>query len=236
MPDLDSDANVKSLFAELKTGNTSAVEEMIMKDPGLMNATSEDGLSAVMTAIYYGRKDIVELLVSMGAQINIYEASASGDFKAFEKLMGGEPSLANSFSLDGFTPLHLASFFGSSEIAKYLIEKGADVNSIAKNPTKVMPLHSAAAGHHNDICELLVLHGADVNAKQQAGFTPLHEAAMNGNLEITKLLLDHGARINEKSDSGMTALGFTKMESRESGPKEDREKVGEYLRQHGTIE
>jgi ankyrin repeat protein len=228
-------SGAKDIFLAVTGGALSAVHELVSKDPNLVNAKSEDGLSVLMTAVHYGRKEIAEYLVNKGANVNIFEASALGDTRKLSGFVEQDPSLVNAFSVDGYTPLHLASFFGNYWIAKILVERRADVNSIAKNATKVMPLHSAAAGRHNDICELLVANGADVNAKQQSGFTPLHEAAMNGNLALAKLLLEKGARINEKSETGKTALDFAMMEGRESGPKEDRDKVADFLKTRGAV-
>ncbi len=85
------------------------------------------------------------------------------------------------------------------------------------------------------IIEMLVDHGADVNAAQQAGFTPLHEAAQSGNLQAAILLLSHGAKINVKADNGKTPLALTLVEGREAGSKEDRDRVAEFLRDHGAL-
>jgi len=105
---------------------------------------------------------------------------------------------------------------------------------LANNATNVRPLHSAVAHHHFEISKLLVDHGADVNARQQGGFTPLHEAALGGCAEIATLLLEHGANINAKTDKGKTPIEFTAEESREAGPKQDREKVARILAKHGA--
>jgi len=89
----------------------------------------------------------------------------------------GEPPLVN-----GRTALHIASYDGKDEIAKYLISKGADVN--AKNDIGWTPLHQAAAdtGHaeHDagklEVAKILISNGANVNATDSRGLTPLNWA------------------------------------------------------------
>ncbi len=225
----------KEFLDSVKRGELEQTKTALRKDPSLINAQDEKGISAVLLAAYHGHRDLAEFLASNKPSVNIYEASTTGKTGQAIALLRKEPELVNSYSSDGFTPLHLASFFGRPETVKMLLESKAHVNAVAKNPTKVMPLHSALAGGSMPIIEMLVDHGADVNAAQQAGFTPLHEAAQSGNLQAAILLLSHGAKINVKADNGKTPLALTLVEGREAGSKEDRDRVAEFLRDHGAL-
>src|SRR5207245_6261852 len=86
------------------------------------------------------------------------------------------------------------------DAARLLLEHGAQVDAVAKNPMSVMPLHSAAAGHSLAVVQALLEHGAAPNAKQQQGWTALHEAAQRGDNEMIALLLRHGADPTVKND------------------------------------
>lgn len=70
------------------------------------------------------------------------------------------------------TPLFYSLEFGNEELIKYILEKGADVNSI-NGETKDTPLHEISSGFLS-ICKILVKKGADVNAKNTLDQTPLH--------------------------------------------------------------
>jgi ankyrin repeat protein len=189
----------------IKAGDTVKVEELLDQDAALVNAKSENGVSAVLLAIYYGRLAIGELLITRGVLLNIFEASAAGKVDHVKKLADEQPDLVNAYADDGFQPLGLASFFGHKEVAELLLSKGAQVNSASKNVQRVMPLHSAVAGGHVAIAKTLLARGADVNARQTDNFSPLHGVAQNGQLEMVKLLLAHGAEVNAKG-GGRTPL------------------------------
>ena len=67
----------------------------------------------------------------------------------------------NAFAYDGWTPLHLAAFFGHLDAARALIDAGADIDAFSRNGLTNTPLHAATAGRHGDVALLLVEHGAD---------------------------------------------------------------------------
>jgi ankyrin repeat protein len=101
--------------------------------------------------------------------------------------------------------LHLAAFFGHAEAARLLIDRHADLNAMAENPSSVRPIHSAVAGRYADVVRFLVEHGAEVNVRQHGGWTPLQAAALHGDRALVQLLLDHGADPHVRSDDGKTA-------------------------------
>lgn len=231
---MEAKASAAELFRAIKDGNDGEVRRLLEGNKALANARDEQGMSPVTVATYYGRTGIADTLISKGAKLDLHEASMIGKMDVVKGLLSNDRSRVGSLSKDGFTALHLASFFGQKEVAEYLIRNGADVNALASNATKVRPLHSAVARRHAEISKLLVDRGADVNARQQGGFTPLHGAAFGGSLEIAALLLDKGADINAKTDKGLTALGLTAEESGEAGPKPDRERVARFLKEKGA--
>ncbi|MGZ8528123.1 MAG: ankyrin repeat domain-containing protein, partial [Candidatus Limnocylindrales bacterium] len=108
-------------------------------------------------------------------------------------------------STDGFTALHLAAFFGRPEVARLLLDRGADLNRWAGGDLYVQPLHSAVAGGHADVAAMLILGGADIDAPQRHGYTPLMGAAQNGMAATVQLLLARGANPTARNDDVLTA-------------------------------
>lgn len=153
-------------------------------------------MSDILQAIYRGDTGEAERLAA-GKELDVFEASALGRVERVRELLEADPSVANAWADDGFQPLGLASFFGHADVARLLVQHGAEVNSASRNQMKVMPLHSAAAAQDADvryeIAQLLLEAGADPNARQQDEYTPLMAADQHGDMRLRELLVAHGA-------------------------------------------
>jgi ankyrin repeat protein len=196
------------IFEAIAAGDLERVQKLAAGDAAVATARDEQGLSAVIQAVYHGQTHIVDELLAAYPELDVFEASAVGRTVSVRELLERDPDLVSSFSPDGFTPLHLAAFFGHAEIAHLLVAGGADVEAVARNPMRVQPLHSAAATSQLEIARLLIEAGADVNEQQERGFTPLHAAAQNGDLELARLLVEHGADPERATEDGRRAADF----------------------------
>ncbi|MHB1125060.1 MAG: ankyrin repeat domain-containing protein [Ramlibacter sp.] len=104
---------------------------------------------------------------------------------------------------DDESPLMMAALKGHLELARQLIDRGADVNK-----TGWTPLHYAATGGHLAIMELLLEHHAYIDAESPNGTTPLMMAAQYGSIDAVKLLLEAGADPRLKNQLGLSAIDF----------------------------
>lgn len=113
----------------------------------------------------------------------------------------------------GDTALHIAAAGHRVEIAKILLNTGADV-SAAGNHLQCQPLHYAADGCLNNpfwdaerqiaMIRLLLEAGAIIDGSDKNGATPLHHAVRNRCAVAVKCLLAAGADVTLKSKSGST--------------------------------
>jgi ankyrin repeat protein len=200
-------SDVERAFEAVRTGVMRDLSELIAGNAALARSRSENGVSLLLTACYYRRDDMVELLRASAGPLDIFEASAvDAGTESAAALLEEAPALAALVSADGFTPLHLAAYFGREPTARVLLERGADPDAVSHNPMALRPLHSAAVSPSLGIVKMLVAGGADINAKQHGGWTPLHAAAFNGDLPMAEYLVAHGANLSLKSDDGKTPL------------------------------
>ncbi|KEO82419.1 ankyrin repeat domain-containing protein [Tumebacillus flagellatus] len=198
----------REMLDAVKTRDIKRVQELLAADSSLANAPSEREDSPVLMSVYYGAKDITTLLLSRGAELTMYEASATGNTQRVRELVEADPTAINNLSHDGWTALHLAAFFGHRETAEVLLANGADHRIFSTNEMGNQPLHAAVAGRRTDVARLLIESGAELNTPSEPGWTPLHLAAQNGDLEIIEMLLARGVELNAKNNQDKTPLAY----------------------------
>ena len=150
----------------------------------------------------------------MSPMTPLKQAAFKGDLLEAKRLVS-EGTDPNGELQHGFTPLHWGVQENHIEIAKFLIDQGADINVNRAEPhcnVVGTPLHIAAFFGHKELCELLIAKGASVNAassirlKVIPGSTPLHEAARGGDPNTAALLIANDANVNAKGKEGHTPL------------------------------
>jgi ankyrin repeat protein len=200
MPTPDQD-----LIDAVTADDAARVAALVATDPSLASAHDRNGVSALMLARYRSERATMDALLAADPELDVFEAAALGYLDRLRERLDEDPGRATAFSPDGFTALHLAAYFGKTEVARTLLVAGAPVGAYSQNEIHVQPLHSAASGRHHEVCRLLIAAGADVNAKQRHGYTPLHSAAQSGDAELVELFLSAGADPSAARDGGETA-------------------------------
>lgn len=188
--------SVDALIEAAKNGDADTVRALLAGSASLAAGRAASGETALIAALYRGHAELASELadaaVTSGQRLDLFAAAALGRVPAIEAaLAAGEP--VDGHSYDGWTPLHLAAFFGRTDAAVRLFEAGAPLSPVSHNALKNTPLHAALAGGHVDLALMLVERGADVTAPDSGGHTPLHIAAESGMVAAVKTLLARGA-------------------------------------------
>ncbi|WP_194711168.1 ankyrin repeat domain-containing protein [Noviherbaspirillum soli] len=126
--------------------------------------------------------------------------------KVFDLLLNTKDVNLDARARNGDTALMMAAYKGRYDVAKALLDKGAEPNQ-----TGWAALHYAAAVGNNQIVQLLLDHSAYIDAESPNQTTPIMMAARGGHILTVKLLLDEGADLTLKNGAGMTALDFARV-------------------------
>jgi uncharacterized protein len=151
------------VFEASALGDSERVRHLLQQDPDLTNATAVDGFQPLGLACFFGREQVVEVLLAGGAQVNnpsrnmqqvmpLHSAVASRQFKIARKLMAAGANV-NATQADGFTPLHGAAQHGDRELVELLLAGGADRSAAAADGQTAEAIASAYG--HTVIAQML---------------------------------------------------------------------------------
>lgn len=169
---------LEKLVDAAKAGDDAQVRSLIAQHPTLAVKRLPSGESPLMAALYRGQSHVVSTLVELGAEIDVFAAAATGDIDALQRALK-QPGAVNAYAYDGWTPLHLAAFFGQLEVVNDLLDAGADIHAVSRNSLKNTPLHAATAGKHSAVALRLLEHGADDQINDAGGYSPARIASEN---------------------------------------------------------
>lgn len=170
-------ADIETLIDLVKAGELGKVRAVLAANFLLASQRLANGESPLMAALYRGHHDIVDAVIDAGAEIDIFAAAATGRLEDLRRT--ATDATANSFAYDGWTPLHLASFFGHADAARLLLDAGADVHAVSRNHLTNTPLHAATAGKHEGVALLLLESDARSDVVDAGGYSPLQIATQN---------------------------------------------------------
>ncbi len=181
------------MFEALRAADLAAAKVIIAASPEAVNARDDAGTSLLLSAVYFGRKDFIDMLREHGVTPDAFALAAMGDTGQLALIVAADPRSVGIHSPDGWTALHLAAHFGHLDACRLLLEGAAAIDAWSTNGLRNQPLHAAIAGGDDDVVLLLIEAGADVNAVQHGGYTPLHGAAGHGSTRQVEALLVRGA-------------------------------------------
>ena len=152
-------------------------------------------------------------LASPAADAPLADAAMHGDIAAVRSLLEQSANV-NAPQGDGTTALHWAAHRDDPEIARLLVQAGANLNAKTRLGD-LTPLLLAAKNGNTTLIEILLEAGTDANNADANGTTPLMYSAGSGKADAVEVLLESGAEVNAAdTTNGQTALMFAAAQGR----------------------
>lgn len=206
-------SNVSPLMLAIQNRDVEAAKAALERDASQATTALPGGISPLMFALYNGAPDIADLL-KVFREPDVFEAASLNEPMALAKLLIADPALLTSFSVDGWTPLHFAGFFGARDTTLVLVGLGAPLGLASTNPMQNTPLHAAIAGAGGEsLAPLLLALGSDPLYVGGSGVSALHLAASRGFEALCRLLIARGADRTAKTEDGKTAAEIARERS-----------------------
>eukprot|EP00903_Cladosiphon_okamuranus_P020913 g19205.t1 len=138
-----------------------------------------------------------------------WSAADTGDAIMISRLLRGNGHLVAALDSDGRTALLRSCVGGHLEVARVLVEAGADVDFQDSSGTSALGV-AAVLGDVPLARYLVQTGGARLSVKNKAGWTPLMQAVVKGDLLMTRYLVDRGAEVNDGNPGGESVLDMAK--------------------------
>ncbi|MCJ1425139.1 hypothetical protein MMC29_003027 [Sticta canariensis] len=168
------------LFRAAKEGLVDEMKDLLRHSNVDINSKDEDQDTALIHAVTYQNRGVVEVLLEKGADVNLKDSK-------------------------GFTPLMLAIFADFTEgIEMLLSTKNVKLDTKSDNGWTLL-MAAAFAGNYKTARLLLKSKKVDINSQTKKGDTALIKAVYYRNVKIVRLLLQYGAIRSLKGEDGMTA-------------------------------
>ena len=223
------------MVAAIGSGQTEVINWLFSARPdmekNINNIKDEKGESLLHTAAHSGKREIMELLLQRGADINakdnggktiLFVLAFHGHTVAMKWLVNELGVPVDTTDNNGWTPMCKAAQVGQVESIECLASLGAKVNA----DVSPLPLEIAVVYDQVESIKRLKQLGADVKAKNSKGVPPIFFAAMSGQVETLECLIDLGADIEAKGPQGATPM----FKAAEAGHVENIE----CLKRHGA--
>ena len=196
-------------------GNTEEVNRLLKKNPNLINTKDEYGNNLLCRAILKENIKMAECLLKNGMDVNAINNGSTAlhiavDVQLIEMVklfLVDYGADINKRDTRGNTPLNYAVYRGNKEIAYYLLDKGALLNTEGFN-IEGMVRSALTGGMERIIDQLLKENTVDYDNKNSSGNSFLHAAAEGGVISFAGNLIEKGVQINEKNIYGWAPLHY----------------------------
>lgn len=228
---IQNDTGESSLHLAVRNGKKLLADYIIQNntDPNVFKAVGNDGRTPLHLACEYCDEDLAILIFQKCAEDDtpgndgrslLHIACERGFKDLVANILDADQKTLNLKNNYKNTPLHRALICGHEDVAKLLIEKGADASAI--NEKVQLPIHIACEkGFMDVVAQLLAQANANnmelIDKQDSDGHTPLLLALKKGELRCAALLIQNGAKC-ESEEYGEYAEIITSIKAENESP------------------
>ncbi|XP_046562244.1 ankyrin repeat domain-containing protein 50-like [Haliotis rubra] len=204
------------LHCACRRGDMEAVKYILSQKMVDVNSYGPRKKTPLMVAAEHGHKEVVELLVTHGADLSLsvkgrddilHIACNRGQFDVVKYLLSLNSVDINSRGYKKRTPVMAAAEHGHKEVVELLVTHGADLSLSVKGRDDI--LHIACKSGQFDVVKyLLSLNSVDINRRGYNKRTPVMTAGERGKKKIVELLVKHGADLSHRAPLGGNILNL----------------------------
>ena len=197
-------------------GGKEVIIETLLSSGLDIDSRGNDGTTPLMVAAAKGQEKTVNLLLSKGADSHLenfmgrnllHAAAEGGNTSIVRSMLSCNIDINSKDDESSATPLIIAVMHNHVEVAKYLLQEGADI-SLTTESDKRNALHIASQYGSVEAIEMLLSYDSRPDLRDGEGNTPLACAAACGQIEAVNCLLKHGADPLLKGENGWSILHF----------------------------
>lgn len=142
----------EEIFGAMAAGELERVRDLVAQDASCAGARNEQGISALMWALYNRRSDMADVVLDAASGVDVFEAAASGSTETVQALLQGGADV-NAAQHGGWTALQAAAKHNNLEMGRVLLAAEADVARRVDDGQSALDL--AEAEGHDEMVALL---------------------------------------------------------------------------------
>ena len=203
----EEDCHKTPIHKAAECGNLEMVKILIQMGANL-DAKNDYGGTPLHYSAFYGKVTVAEYLIQMGAQTEsscynvgntaLHHAARFGFIEIAKTLLQNRANI-EAKDVHGRTPLHVAVVLNQTDMAKFLIENGAQINAQCMGASGRNSLHLAVFRNDHEAVKYLVENGAQVDVRDNENKTPFDVADEKQYFGIAKFLLEKKREASDKN-------------------------------------
>lgn len=201
---------IKGFHQAVRNGTMDKVKEGLDQGMPLDNQDDVFG-TALHETVCFNRFEVAELLLQHKAEVNAHTFQKNGETVLMAASRKGLLTFVDLFVRSGakvnqvgpgqVCALHLALENGHQDVAKFLLESGANIGALDANGCT--PLHIACRKGLTSVAEAILSKStAGIDSYDKLGMTPLMYATQLNNVPLFDVLIANGAHVSCSTESG----------------------------------